>query len=58
MGEDGPDGGQEVLVGEIFAGAFVGPAGVDAELSEELETVGDLFDGGGFQIRGKLMVRS
>ena len=44
-GEDGADGGEEVLVGEFFVGAFVRPAGVDAEFVEALEPVGGLFDG-------------
>jgi hypothetical protein len=39
--EDGGDGGKEVLVGEHFVGAAVGPGGFDAEQIFFLEPEGN-----------------
>ena len=47
------DGLEEVHVAEFAVGVAVGPSGIDAEFVAPLEPVGDLLDGGLFEVGGQ-----
>ena len=51
--EDGGDGEEEVLGGELFVFAVGGPADAETDPLAVLEPVGDLFDGGLFEVVGE-----
>jgi hypothetical protein len=56
VGEDFLDGEEEGGLREFLVGAEVGPDSVQPDIIAGLEPVGDLFDGGVFEIGRKLIV--
>lgn len=50
MAENGLDGLEKIRSSELVVIAFMDPEGFEAEVIAVLEPVGDLFDGGLFQI--------
>jgi hypothetical protein len=51
--EDGLDGGEEVLGGELLVGAAGGPGDSEADVAFVLEPISDLLDGGTLDVVGE-----
>src|SRR3954447_26347781 len=49
--QDSGDGGQEVCAGKLEVNAVLRPVAEEAKFVTVLEPVGDLFDGGLFEVR-------